>query len=295
MNIAIIGASGFIGKNLLEHLLKNTDHKITTISRNIKNIKIDDKYKSRVKIIKADASNYDQMVQSLYEIETAYYLVHGLSNFLKVYEKESIIAENTGKALFDSGVTKVIYLSGLGNEKEKLSTHLSSRHNTGQILKKYIKQVIEFRASIVIGEDSISFEIIKDLINNSPIILLPKEAKTKTQPILKEDVMLYLTAGINLNTAEINNIIEIGGPDVMSYKELLEKYRNSKGKKNLIMISPFLSQWVARFFIRFFTSKENAIVSLHMVNSFKNEMIVTNKKAKELFPQIIPVSISKNF
>jgi len=292
MNIAIIGASGFIGKNLLEHLLKNTEHKITTISRNIENIKIDDKYKHRVKIIKADASNYNEMLQSLFEIEVAYYFVHGLSNFLKVYEKESLIAETTGKALSDSGVTKVIYLSGLGSEKDKLSTHLSSRHNTGQILKKYVKKVIEFRASIVIGDGSISFEIIKDLIKNLPIILLPKEAKTKTQPILKEDVMSYLTAGLEL---EESQIIEIGGPDIMSYKELLKKYRDSKNRKNIIIIVPFLSQYVARFFIRFFTSKENAIVSLHMVNSFKNEMIVTNKKAKELFPQIMPSSINKNF
>lgn len=294
MNIAIIGASGFVGKNLLEHLLKNTAHKITAISRNIENIKIDDKYKNRVKIIKADASNYNEMLQSLFEIEVAYYFAHGLYNFQKLYKKESQMAENTGRALLDSGVTKVIYLSGLGNEKEKLSTHLSSRHNTGKILKKYINQVIEFRASIVIGDGSISFEIIKDLINNSPIILLPKEAKTKTQPILKEDVISYLIAGLNL-TENKSQIIEIGGPEVMSYKELLKKYRDLKNKKTPIIIVPFLNQWVARFFIRFFTSKENAIVSLHMVNSFKNEMIVTNKKAKELFPQIIPSSINENF
>ena len=295
MNISIIGASGFVGKNLISYLLKNTEHHICAISRNPQNIEIEDKYKNRLKIIKADASNYEQMHEFLSGTDIAYYLVHRLSCCCdKLYREESEIAKATGRALKDNEVKRVIYLSGLGDDRDQLSLHLKSRHNTGRILREYVPNTIEFRASIIVGEGSISFEIIKDIVNKAPIILLPKKAKTETEPITIDDVLLYLSSVINVEL-DGNEIVEIGGPEIMTYEELLRKYRNFKNKKTPILIIPFLKEETAGSLLSFFTSKDRAIVGQNMIKSFENKMIVTNNKAEELFPNIKPMRIENRF
>jgi len=294
MNISIIGASGFVGSNLLSYLLKNTNYNICAIAPELKNIKFDEKYKHRVNLMQADASNYNQMKTALVGTDVAYFFVHMLSCREKFYEKETQIAEATGKALLDINVKRVIYMSGLGNDKEKLSEHLASRHNTGKILRKYINKVIEFRASMIIGKGSASFEIIRDIVNKAPIILLPKKAITKTQPITIQDTLLYLVSAIDLEIEE-KTLIEIGGPEIMSYQEFLEKYRKFSKKKTPIIRTFFLPEKIAGWFLSFFTTKNNAQIGQNMIASFQNEMIVTNNKAKELFPKIKPQPIEKAF
>lgn len=295
MNIAIIGASGFVGKNLTKYLLLNTKHQIFAISPNPPNISFEEKYKDRIKIIKADVLNYDDMEKTLIGIDVAYYLVHLMANYENdFYNKETIAAENTGKALQKNNVKRVIYMSGLGRDNDKLSAHLLSRHNTGNILRKYIPLVIELRASIIIGEGGISFEIIKNIVEKSPIITLPKWSKTKTEPIGITDVLLYLKNSIDLKI-EKSEIIEIGGRDIMSYEELIKKYMKFKNKKNIIFRIPILPEKIAGLFLNFFTSKEQSRVGNCMLDSFRNEMIVTNKRAKELFPSIHPKRIEEFF
>ena len=165
MKIAIIGASGFIGNNLTKYLLLNTNHNIVAIIHNTLNLEIEGKFESRLITIKADALNYNEMKDALKDVDVAYYLVHLMANNKDDFsEKEVLAAEATSRALKDAKVKRVIYLSGLGNDKEKLSKHLSSRHKTGEILRKYNNEVIELRASMIIGAGSISFEIVKDLL-----------------------------------------------------------------------------------------------------------------------------------
>ena len=295
MNISIIGASGFVGKNLISYLLKNTEHNICAISRNPQSIYIENKYKNRLRIVKADASNYKQMYEALSSTDTAYYLVHRLSCCCdKLYEEESETAHTTGKALQDNEVKRVVYLSGLGNDTDKLSLHLKSRQNTGKILKEYVPNTIEFRASIIVGEGSISFEIIKDIIEKAPVILLPKKVKTRTQPITIDDVLLYLSSAIDIELSG-SEIVEIGGPEIMTYEELLKKYRNFKKKNNPILIMPFLSEETAGRLLSIFTSKDRAAVGKNMIKSFQNTMIVTNNKAEKLFPNIKPIKIENKF
>jgi uncharacterized protein YbjT (DUF2867 family) len=296
MNIAIIGASGFIGKNLIKYLLENTSHNIFAISQNSTNIIIDEKYNSRVKKLNADVLDYEQIKYSLSDTDIAYYLVHmmattDIDNF---YKKEEIAAHNTGSALKQSGVKRVIYMSGLGSDKDKLSHHLLSRHNTGDILRKYNNEVIELRASMIIGPGSISFEIVKNLVEKTPIITLPRWSNTKTQPIGLKDALLYLKDSIDI---KINNheIIEIGGPESMSYKEFIKKYVKFRNKKNIVVRIPILPEKIAGIFLNIFTQKEQAQVGRCMLDSFKNEMIVTNNRSRELFPDILPSKIEESF
>lgn len=295
MNIAIIGASGFVGKNLTKYLLDNTNYNIFAISPNLDNFFVEEKYKKRVKKINASVFNYDEIKNALLDADIAYYLVHmmasGKNDF---YEEEALAAEITSKALSFLKVKRIIYMSGLGNDKEKLSKHLSSRHNTGDILRKYNTEVIELRASMIIGEGSISFEIIRNLINKSPIITLPRWAKTKTQPLGISDALLYLKESIDVKINK-NEIIEIGGPESMSYEEFIKRYVKYRHKKTIITRIPMLPEKIAGLFLNIFTSREQANVGQCMIASFRNEMIVTNKHNKELFPNIFPRKIEKSF
>ncbi len=295
MNIAIIGASGFIGKNLTKYLLKNTEHNITAISHNIENIKIEDKFVNRVKIIKADVLNKEEMDNALSGVDVAYYLVHMMvSNKNDFSENETFAAEVTGQALKQNQVSRVIYLGGLGRDNEKLSKHLSSRHKTGEILRKYNKIVIEFRASMIIGEGSISFEIVKNIVNKSKIIILPKWAITKTQPIGLADILSYLVGALSKKIFQ-NEIVEIGGKEEMSYEQFIKRYANFKNKKMLIFRLSILPGKVAGLFLGIYNSKKETRVGRCMIDSFKNEMIITNNRAKELFPNITTRKIEEFF
>jgi uncharacterized protein YbjT (DUF2867 family) len=295
MNVAIIGASGFLGKNLTKYLLENTDHEITAISLDPESISIEDKYKNRVKNIKANVLDEEEIKEALSGIDVAYYFVHMMTNYKNnFHDKETLAAETTGQALKSNGVRRVIYMSGLGNDNEDLSRHLASRHNTGDILKKYLHEVIEFRASMIIGEGSASFEIVRNIIDKAPIITLPRWSKTKTQPIGINDALLYLKEAceIKINGPEI---VEIGGLEKMSYLEFVKKYRDYHHKKNIIIRIPFLSEEVAGKSLPILMNKNYSMVGQNMLSSFKNKMIVTNNRAKELFPDISPKNIEESF
>jgi uncharacterized protein YbjT (DUF2867 family) len=295
MHIAIIGASGFLGKNLTKYLLENTDLEITAISLEPESISIEDKYQNRFKNIKADVLRDEEISRALSGIDIAYYFIHMMTNYKNnFYDKEEAAAETTGKALKSNGVKRVIYMSGLGNDSKDLSKHLASRHNTGDILRKYIHEVIEFRASMIIGEGSASFEIARNIIDKAPIITLPRWSKTKTQPIGITDALLYLKEAVEIKISK-PEIVEIGGGDVMSYVEFVKKYRDYRHKKNIIIRIPFLSERVAGKSLPLLMNKNYARVGQNMLSSFRNEMIVTNNRARELFPNINPHKIEEFF
>jgi len=155
VKIAIIGASGFIGRNLLLHLLDHTDHQVEALAPDPEHIVIKPQHQDRVEVLKCDIFNYDQMRKAFEGVDVAYFLVHLMADKGDFYDREAKAADITGRALSDAGVKRVIYLSGLGSDKEKLSQHLASRHNTGDILRRHVPLVIEFRASMVIAKGSI--------------------------------------------------------------------------------------------------------------------------------------------
>ena len=295
MKIAIIGASGFVGKNLIKYLLENTDHIIFAISLNPEIIMVEEKYQERVKKIKADVLNYVEIESALTGIDVAYYLIHMMtSNKNDFDEKETLAAETTGTALKFAKVKRVIYMSGLGSDKDKLSKHLSSRHNTGFILRKYNNKVIELRASMIIGKGSISFEIVKNLVEKSPIITLPRWAKTQTQPIGINDTLLYLKEAIDVKINK-SEIVEIGGLERMSYEQFIRRYAEFRNKKVKILYIRILPEKIAGLFLNIFMPKSQAQVGQCMLDSFRNQMVVTDRSANELFPNIYPRKIEDSF
>lgn len=294
MNISIIGAGGFIGRNLITTLLETTSHSITAIDLHIESIIIPEQHRSRVTLVTASINDFDTLSKALSGSEVAYYLVHMMNSNQDFYDAESEAAHTAGKACKQVGVKKIIYLSGLGNDKEVLSQHLASRHNTGQILRSYCSCVIEFRASMVIGAGSISFEIVSSLIHRLPVLTLPRWASTRTQPIGLGDALNYLVAALDLPLTS-HEVVEIGGPEKMSYQEFLIRYAAFINKKPLIIRIPFLPWRIAAWWLDLFTPKTAARVGRHMVESFKNEMIVTNDRAQKLFPTIVPKKVEESF
>lgn len=290
--IAIIGASGFVGKNLVKALLEKTDYNVLAIANNIDLLKIED---SRLQKISCDIFNEEKLKQVLAGANTAFYLVHMMNEKgVSFFDKEKKAAGVFGKSCRSAGISRVIYLGGLGNENERLSQHLASRHKTGEILRSYVHEVIEFRASMIIGEGSISFEIVRSLVSKLPIIILPKKSDTLTQPIGISDVLKYLISAIDIKILK-SEIIEIGGPKAMSYRDFIKLYTNWLDRKIPILRISILLEWIAGSWLYLITSSENARVGRHMVDSFKNEMIVTNDKANVLFPDIIPRPIEESF
>ena len=285
MNISIIGASGFVGKNLINYLLENTDYKISAIAPHANDIVVLTNYKKRIKLVNANVLNYRQMKEALVKTDVCFYFVHMLDHKGDFHKEENEAAEMAGMLLREVKAKRIIYLGGLGADTDSLSKHLLSRHETGEILRKYVTPVIEFRASMVIGAGSASYEIVRDVVRRSPIILIPGAGATKTQPINVQDVMEYLCAAIKLPTKE-SIIVEIGSDEVLSYEDFIKKYKKFKGSKIPVIRVPFLPSVVAGYFLNFFTTRKRARIGQNMLKSFENEMVVTNTNALKFFPEI---------
>ena len=292
MTIAILGANGYIGSNLLRRLLSETSHSIVALSPNAESMPIE-----HARLTKHDVDVFDtEKLQSYLEkCDSVYYLIHMMSQKkIDFAEAESKAAESFCNAAKHSSINRVIYLGGLGNDSEKLSKHLASRHRTGEILKQNLSQVIEFRASMVIGHGSISYDIVTNLIHKLPILTLPKWAKTLTQPIGLIDATSYLIAALDLGTKE-HQIVEIGGPEQLSYGNLMKRYAAWKNKKMIIIKFHLIPVSVAAWWLNLFTPKTHAKVGRIMVDSLSNPMVVTNYKAAELFPNIHPKQLEEVF
>ena len=294
MRIAIIGASGFVGKNLLAHLLRQTGHNIRALAPDPERCVISAEHSGRVEVLHANIFDYDEMRKTLDGVDAAYFLVHLMSGKRDFYAEEARAAEITGRALADAKVKRVIYLSGLGSDKEKLSQHLASRHNTGDILRKHVPLLIEFRASMVIGKGSISFEIVRHLDTKLPLILLPRWSSTQTQPIALPDALDYLTAALDV-PLEKHEIVEIGGPEEMSYVSFLKRYAAFLGRHPLILRVPFIPEWLAGWSLYLVMPRSLARVGQCMVSSFRNKMVVTNDRGRQLFPAIHPRCVEEAF
>jgi len=292
MKLAIIGGSGYVGHHLIAKLITETPHELASLSLNAE--KID--YKSdRVTPHNTDVFDTAQLHERLVDCDAVYYLVHMMAQ--KKYdfaEAESRAAESLIEACKNTSVKKIIFLGGLGNDKEQLSKHLASRHKTGDILRKSDAQVIEFRASMVVGKGSVSYDIIARLVEKLPVMGLPTWAKTLTQPIGLNDATDYLVAALSLSS-DNDEVVEIGGPESMTYEKLMRSYATWKGTRTLYVHVPFVPVFIASHWLDMFTPKPHARVGRMMVESLANPMIVTNDRAKELFPQIKSKPIDQCF
>ena len=272
MKILLTGATGYIGKRLLPVLIE-AGHEVVCCVRDSKRFNPPESIKRKVSIIEIDFLDDTTLDRVPKDIDGAYYLIHSMSSTMDYKSLERTSAINFRKALKGSKIKQVIYLSGIVNESE-LSEHLSSRRDVESELGKGSYQLTTLRAGIIIGSGSASFEIIRDLVEKLPVMVTPKWLKTKCQPIGIADVILFLIKSL-FNQKTYNQNFDIGGPDVLTYKEMLLGFAKSRNLKRTILIVPVMTPRLSSYWLYFVTSTSYKL-AVSLVDSMKIEVVCRN-------------------
>lgn len=278
--IFLVGASGYVGGRLLDRLQAQRP-KVRCLSRTPELLK--KRVTSGTEIVRGDLLDADTLLSPMQGMETAYYLAHFLDAGKEFQKTELRAAENFAQAARISGVKRIIYLGGLGDEATDLSPHLYTRQEVGRILRASGVQTIEFRASIIIGKGSFSFEFIRKLVDRMPVMIAPAWVEQITQPIAVDDVLRYLMGALYLETME-SEIFEIGGADQLSYAELLQEYAAQAGKSRLLFELPVPTPFkhLSDLWIHDYAPSQ-ATVGLRLIESMQHPTIVRTPRAKQLF------------
>ncbi|MBE7178693.1 MAG: NAD(P)H-binding protein, partial [Mucilaginibacter polytrichastri] len=281
MKILLTGANGYIGTRLIPVLLENK-HEVICLVRDKRRFELQSEFADKVKVITGDLLKAESIEDFPGEIEAAYYLVHSMSDSRKFKELEAKSAENFIDKISKTSCRQIIYLSGMG-EGEELSAHLSSRHAIEDILRKSQAEVTVLRASIIIGSGSASFEIIRDLAEKLPVMTAPKWVNTRCQPIAIRDVLAFLEGVLGKPDA-YGKCFDIGGPDILSFKELILIYAEVRKLKRRIIVIPFLSPRISSYWLYFVTSTSYSLAQ-NLVDSMKNETVVGNNDILKIVPR----------
>ncbi|MGB5428473.1 SDR family oxidoreductase [Eudoraea sp.] len=279
MKILLTGANGYIGMRLLP-LLLDEGHEIICAVRNKERLSIDPETRSKITIIEIDFLEAVEEGKIPIDIDVAYFLIHSMSTSTRDFdEMEAKTAYNFNSYINKTKVEQVIYLSGIVND-ENLSKHLWSRKNVEEILSKGEFNLTVLRAGIIVGSGSSSFEIIRDLCEKLPVMITPKWVLTKTQPIAIRDVMHFLT-GVLGNRKTYNQSFDIAGPDVLTYKQMLQRYARIRGFKNWIITVPIMTPKLSSYWLYFVTSTSYKL-ALNLVDSMKIEVVARDNKLEQL-------------
>lgn len=277
--ILLTGATGYVGGRLLPRL-EARPVRVRCLVRDPD--RLAGRVSAETEVATGDVLDKDSLKVALRGVETAYYLVHLMSKSPDFAEKDRRAARNFAEAAENAGVKRIIYLGGLGGENDpKLSPHLKSRQEVGAIFRESGVETIEFRASVVIGAGSLSFELIKSLTERLPVMICPSWLSTPTQPIAIEDVLAYLLAALDL-PAEGSRIYEIGGADVMTYGGLIREYARQRNLRRYLISVPVLSPYLSSLWLGLVTPA-SADVGRHLIEGLKNTTIVRNDKARKDF------------
>jgi uncharacterized protein YbjT (DUF2867 family) len=288
MKILLTGANGYIGRRLLPVLVMQ-GHEVICLVRDKRRIEIEEKIIKKVEFYEADLLKPEQLQDFPKDIEAAYYLVHSLGSSSSSFQQmEKDTAGNFVEAINKTQCEHIIYLSGISNA-ESLSKHLSSRKNAEGILAEANASLTVLRAAIIIGSGGASFEIIRDLVEKLPVMVAPKWLKTRCQPIAIRNVINYLS-GIVGKEESYGKTFDIGGPDILTYKQMLLIFAEVRGLKRYILTLPVLTPRLSSYWLHFVTATSYKIAS-SLVDSMKNEVIVENKGIGEIVEQeLIPYS-----
>ncbi len=294
MKILLTGATGYIGKRLLPVLVEQ-GHRVICCVRDPNRFNPPDSIRSSIEILKIDLLDRASLADIPRDIDGAYYLVHSMSSSNDYMEIEREAAANFREAIDQTEVKQVIYLSGIVNESV-LSEHLTSRKNVEEELAKGQFKLTTLRAGIIIGSGSASFEIIRDLVEKLPIMVAPKWLATKCQSIGISDVIEFLVRTL-FNPATYNRNFDIGGSDVLSYKEMLLEFAKMRNLKRRIFIIPIMTPKLSSYWLYFVTSTSYRL-AMNLVDSMKVEVVCRDNELSQILG-ITPIgfqeSLSKAF
>lgn len=284
--VLITGATGYIGRRLKERLLAEGRCAVRLLVRNRN--KVRPEVLDRVEVVEGDTFHPTALDRALAGVDTAYYLIHSMGAGPEYDRLDRESATNFREAAIRQGVRRIVYLGGLG-EKETASKHLLSRIETGEILsaRPGSIQTIWFRAGVIIGSGSASFEIIRHLVQKLPVMITPCWVTTRTQPIAVDDVLAYLAAALSL-PHHTNLVIDIGGAKT-TFQEMLLRAAKVMGLRRFILPVPVLSPRLSSYWLMLFTPVPYSIAAA-LVEGLRSETLTQDDHARRFFPQIRPVS-----
>ncbi|CAN5245416.1 SDR family oxidoreductase [soil metagenome] len=279
--VLVTGATGYVASRLIPALLDN-GHSVRATSRHPEPLM---RRHPQIEAVPSDMLDAASLKGALEETQVAYYLVHSMAgkDFAAKDRKAASVFATAAEA---AGIKRIVYLGGLGSSEDKLSSHLTSRHEVGEILARGPVQTIELRAAIVIGAGSVAFEMLRYLTERLPVMIAPRWLSTKIQPIAESDLVDYLLAAA---TAEVegDRIVEVGGTDIVTYRDMILAYAKERGLRRGIIGVPVLTPNLSSYWIKLVTPIPTSIAR-PLIDGLKNEVVVTDDSAAKLFPGISP-------
>lgn len=277
-SILLTGATGYVGGRLLK-VLEAQGQTLNCIARTPAYLR--SRVAPTTRVFAADVLDIESLRPALAGMDTAYYLIHSLGESKGFEEQERAGARNFARVARESGIKRIIYLGGMGNEQEELSPHLRSRHEVGRILRDSGVPTLEFRASIVLGSGSLSFEMIRALTEHLPVMVMPRWVSVLAQPIGIQDLISYLVQALDLPIGA-SEVVEIGGADQLSYRELMEEYARLRNLKRVMIPVPVLTPRLSSLWLGLVTPLY-ARVGRKLIESIKHPTIITSSRAHQLF------------
>jgi len=286
--VLLTGGSGYVGGRLLP-LLEAHGCRVRCLTRRPETLRA--KVAPGTQVVAGDVLDQASLAAALQGVTTAYYLVHSMGATGSFEETDRLGATQFGAAAHAAGVARIIYLGGLGDETEFLSPHLRSRQEVGQLLGAAGVPVIEFRASVIIGSGSLSFELIRALVEHLPVMVTPRWVKVPAQPIAIEDVLAYLLAALDL-PLKGGRIFEIGGAEQVSYADLMRAYAARRGMRLRMIPVPVLTPFLSSLWLGLVTPLY-ARVGRKLIESIVHSTVVRDPSAREVFPSVRPIGVDE--
>jgi len=277
VSVLLTGATGYIGGRLLRRF-EGRGRPVRCLVRQPARLGAT---AATTDVVQGDCLDAASLDRALAGVHAAYYLVHSMAAGADFADTDRRAADTFGQAAARAGVRRIIYLGGLTGASASLSTHLKSRAETGAVLRESGVPVIEFRASIVIGAGSLSFKIIEGLVERLPVMICPRWVMTPTQPIAIDDVLAYLEAALDL-PAHVSGIFEIGGPEVVSYRDMMRIYARLRGLHRLLLPVPVLTPYLSGLWLALVTPAQ-ARVGRALVEGLRTATVVRSAAAREAF------------
>lgn len=277
----VTGATGYIGGRLISDLLAK-GYRVRVLARNAGRLK-DHTWINKVEVVEGDAFDTKVIERALKDVDVAYYLMHSLMEKEDFESQEMKMAEIFGKAAKKQKTGRIIYLGGIVPAEAELSPHMSARANTGRILRESGVPTIELRAGIVIGSGSASFEMLRHLTERLPFMITPKWLNIRIQPIAVRDVLHYLVGAASVDKS-VSGSFDIGGPDVFSYKTMMQKYAEAAGlRKRIIVPVPVMTPKLSSGWVGLVTPVPYTLAR-RLVASLKNEVVVSDDRIRKIIP-----------
>lgn len=276
--ILLSGATGYVGGRLCRRL-ESGNHRVRCMARRPETLK--ERVDEKTEVVFGDVLQLDSLREALRDVHSAYYLVHSMGAGPEFENIDREGAKNFAQAARTAGVRRIIYLGGLGIDSAELSPHLRSRNEVGEILRESGIVTIEFRASIVLGSGSLSFEMIRSLVEQLPALVTPSWVRVQAQPIAVDDLLDYLVAALDLE-ADQSHLYEIGGADQVSYGDLMREYARQRGLHRVMLPVPVLTPWLSSLWLGLVTPLY-ARIGRKLIQSIRNPTVVRDTSALSAF------------